>query len=757
MVAVALASLAGICALLGGPVLPPGEVLACGIAPGLVVAFLSRRWWVLALLAAFVLCWWETGRRLDDRLDPALEARTVEISGVVDSVPQAVPQGIRFRLATAPAAGIPSRIELTWYEPAFMPRPAERLSLEARLRRPRGFANPGGSDYAGRMLREGIGATGYVRSATSEGRTRVDAWRRPVLVARGRAHDAIRAALGERPATGIVAGLSVGLQDALSPEQWRALARSGTSHLMAISGMHIGMLAALAAWLGAAVQRLRLRHGATGTTRDAALAAGTSTAIAYSALAGWSVPTERTAIMIVVVAAALRLRRRIDPAAVLALGALAVLVLDPLAPLAPGFWLSFVAVASIVFVVRGELVTRGLLRGFVVTQLAVTIGLVPVLIGTFGAVSLVSGPVNALAIPLYTLLIVPAVLLATGLAMIVPDLGTPALAAVAWFIELTWPVIGIPASWPLAAWGIAGLPWGGWLALTLGAAAALAPLPAQARVAGLVIVVSLCAWRAVPPQHGALNLAVLDVGQGLAAVVETRHHVLVYDTGPSFRSGADAGALAVEPYLRHRGIRGIDLLVASHDDDDHVGGAATLARTLRVKRRAASGQALHPLGRVERCLRGEHWDWDGVRFEWLHPGVDVLPGDNDRSCVLRIRAGPHVFLLGGDVERAAEEELLRAAPPGAVDVLVVPHHGSRSSSSPGLVAATRPQWAVVSAGHRNRWGFPAREVVDRWADAGAAVIETSRSGAIEFDVDPEQALRAPREWRRFHRRLWQDP
>ena len=291
----------------------------------------------------------------------------------------------------------------------------------------------------------------------------------------------------------------------------------------------------------------------------------------------------------------------------------------------------------------------------------------------------------------------------------------------------------------------------------LGAAAALAPLPAQARVAGLAIVVSLCAWRAAPPQHGALHLAVLDVGQGLAAVVETRHHVLVYDTGPSFRSGADAGALAVEPYLRHRGIRSIDLLVASHDDDDHVGGAATLARTLSVKRRAASGQALHPLGRVERCLRGERWNWDGVTFEWLHPGVDLLPEDNDRSCVLRVRAGPHAFLLGGDVERAAEEELLRAARPGAVDVLIVPHHGSRTSSSPGLVDATRPQWAVVSAGHRNRWGFPAREVVDRWTVAGAAVIETSRSGAIEFDADPEQVLRPPREWRRIHRRLWQDP
>ncbi len=272
-----------------------------------------------------------------------------------------------------------------------------------------------------------------------------------------------------------------------------------------------------------------------------------------------------------------------------------------------------------------------------------------------------------------------------------------------------------------------------------------------------MLLVAACGWRATPPAPGAVHFAMLDVGQGLAAVVETRHHVLVYDAGPAFRSGSDTGTLVVEPYLRHRGLRRIDLLVASHDDLDHAGGAGSLARAMPVERRVASGHALDALGPMERCVRGERWTWDGVAFEWLHPGANALPKDNDRSCVLRIRAGPHVFLLGGDVERAAEEELLRAAPPGAVDVLVVPHHGSRSSSSPGLVAATRPQWAVVSAGHRNRWGFPAREVVDRWADAGAAVIETSRSGAIEFDADPEQALRAPREWRRFHRRLWQDP
>lgn len=757
MVSTALAVLVGACVLLGLPVLPGGGLVASICVVALFVALKSRCTIALAFSVGFTLCWFEAGRRLDDRLDPALEGETIELRGVVDSVPQSVPGGVRFRFATHPAGPLPSVVELTWYEPQFVPRAAERLVLEARLRRPRGFANPGSRDHAGRMFREGIGATGYVRHARSEGRSPADVRQRPVLVARGHVHDTIRAALGERPAAGIISGLSVGLQDALSDEQWRALARSGTSHLMAISGMHIGMLAALAAWLAGAARRHRLRRGGPGTARDAAVVAGTAAALVYSALAGWSVPTERTVVMIAIVAAALRLRRRVAARDVLALCAMAVLVVDPLAPLAPGFWLSFVAVAAILLIAGGHLAPPGPLRGFAEVQFAVTLGLVPVLVGSFAAVSLVSAPVNAIAIPLYTLLIVPCVLLATAGATLVPEIGTPALGLVAWFIETSWPLIEVPASWRLAAWGIAGLPWAGSLALAGGATAALLPLPPPARLAGLLIVGALCAWRAEPLPQGALHLAILDVGQGLAAVVETRRHVLVYDTGPSFRSGADAGALAVEPYLRHRGVRRIDRLVASHDHDDHAGGAASLARMLPVGRLVASGRALHRLGAVEPCARGRRWEWDAVSFEWLQPGPGLLPKENDRSCVLQIRAGPHVLLLPGDIERAAEGELVDVGRPAIADVLLVPHHGSRTSSTPAFVAATRPRYAVISAGYRNRWGFPVGDVVERWREAGATVIETSSSGAIEFSVDPSMPLQPPREWRATRRRLWQDP
>jgi competence protein ComEC len=752
-----LAWLLGACALLWsaempGPAAVAGLWLACSL-----LALLLRRPALLGFAVGYSLTWLQCGERLGTRLDPALEGATLTITGAVASVPQSIGGGYRFEFLTDRHAGVPQRVEVTWYEPQWRPDAAERLELEVRLRRPRGFANPGGSDHEARLLREGIGATGYVRAATRSGRELRDVMRAPVLVARDEIALATRAALGERPATGIVAGLSVGLQDALSTEQWRQLARTGTSHLMAISGMHIGMFAVVAAWVAAQLQRWRQRRGARGTARDAAVVAGSCAALAYGALAGWSVPTQRTAIMIAIVAFALHARRRIGAGDALALGAIAVLVLEPLAPLAVGFWLSFGAVAAILLVTGGQLTQTGVLHGYAQAQWAVTAGLVPVLAASFGAVSIVSVVVNLLAIPLYTLVVVPLVLIGTALLLAWPAVGAPVLAGTAWLIEVTWPLIAVPAQWSWATWGIAGLdPWA-WLALCVGAAASLAPLPASGRAAGFVLVIAACAWRPTPPDAGAVRFTMLDVGQGLAAVVETRHHVLVYDAGPAFRSGSDAGAMAVEPFLRHRGVRQVDVLVASHDDLDHAGGAASVAGLVPVRRLVASGQALDAVGEVESCRREERWEWDGVTFEWLHPGPRRFEKDNDNSCVLRVKSGQHTVLLTGDIERLAEAEIVGHGRLARADIVLVPHHGSRTSSTPAFVTATRPRWALVPSGHRNRWGFPKPDIVERWQSSGAEVLIGSATGAIEFELHPQRPIAPPRLWRPSQRRLWRDP
>jgi competence protein ComEC len=372
-------------------------------------------------------------------------------------------------------------------------------------------------------------------------------------------------------------------------------------------------------------------------------------------------------------------------------------------------------------------------------------------------VSLVSALVNLYAIPLYTLLIVPAVLVSSAVAMLSSQVGNALLGATAGLIELTWPLIQVPADWQWATWSLAALEPAAWCALLVGTVAVLAPLPWSGRLAGGVLMIAACAWRPPPLPHGAARFTVLDVGQGLSVVVETRRHSLVFDAGPSFRTGSDTGQLVVEPYLRSRGLRALDMLVVSHDDDDHAGGARSVleripTRQLRVGPSLKTMPAAQLASQRGECRRGDAWDWDGVRFEWLHPGPGPYPRDNDGSCVLQVTAGPHAALITGDVEGAAEAEILGSTRIGAVDIVVAPHHGSRTSSSAAFVAVTRPDWIVYAVGHRNRWNFPAARVVQRWEQAGAAGLRTSESGAITFEILPADQIGEPQQWRLLRER-----
>ena len=764
---VAAGLLAGSCAVLGLPHAPPVALGWACLVASIVSACVWRRAWLLGPGAGFWLTAMQLNAGLADRLDPGLEGQAVRVRGVVSSVPQGTLAVLKFRFAPLPddnSRPLPRLLELTWYDAPARVEAAEVLELEVKLRRPRGFANPGGHDNEARMLRDHVGASGYVRTGERLGRDANAAFRYPVLLARAHVASVIRDALRDRPSAGIVAGLAVGLQDALSRDQWLQLARSGTSHLMAISGLHIAMVAAVFGWLGGRVQRYRQRRGALGATRDASVLAAAVAALGYSLLAGWSVPTQRTMVMIACGAAALLLRRRVGVADGLGFCVVAVLLLDTLAPLAPGFWLSFGAVAVILYGATGHVRPLGLLRSYLLVQVVVTLGLVPVLAGSFGSVSLVSAFVNLYAIPLYTLLIVPAVLVSCAVAMASGVAGAVLLGWTGRLIEATWPLLAVPASWPLATWSIAGLDGVAWGALVLGTLAALSPLPIVGRIAGGALIAAACLWRPAPVPDGAARVTILDVGQGLSVVVETRGHTLVYDAGPSFRTGSDTGQLVVVPFLKSRGIRTVDRVVVSHDDDDHKGGAGSVlalmkARALTLGPSLPAGALDDNRGRVTRdtCRRGDSWAWDGVGFRWVHPGDVRFERDNDSSCVLLVSAGGHTVLLTGDIEAEAERELVHEGGLAVVDIVVVPHHGSRTSSTQDFVAALRPRWAVYAVGYRNRWNFPVQRVVERWEQAGAQGVRTSDGGAITFELAPGQLLSPPAEWRREQPRPWRDP
>ena len=719
--------------------------------------------------------------RLADRLAPQWEGVDLRVTGVVAGLPQALERGVRFDFdveQVEPAeARLPRRISLSWYnggtreefqDVAFI-RAGERWRFSVRLRRPHGSANPHGFDYESWLLQRAIGATGYVRPGA---KARLDDLvPRPAYLV-GRAREILRErhwdALSGYPYAGILIALAIGDQNAIDAKQWQLFARTGVSHLMSISGLHVTMVASLVAalvhWLWRRSTALMLALPA----RKAAALAGFLAALGYCLIAGFAVPAQRTLYMVGVVALALWANRLSAVSRVLCLALLLVLLLDPWAVLAPGFWLSFGAVAVILYVATGRLRQgqgpapgRGLALGRHLAQWgrvqwAVTLALAPLLLVWFQQMSLVSPLANAAAIPLVSLVVTPLALAGSVLPFdFILELAHAAMAAQMWLLE--WCAALPAAVWQQhapAAWTVA-------LALA-GCVWLLLPRGVPARWLGLPLLLPLFAVAPPGPSAGALWLTVLDVGQGLAIFVQTERHALLYDAGPAYSPETDSGSRVILPFLRAAGIARLDAMVVSHDDNDHAGGAAAVLSGLPVGILYASLPEDHPAWRAAPayrlpCAAGQRWDWDGVRFELLHPTAASYAiaaiKSNDRSCVLKITSAHGAALLSGDIEMDSEEELLERAPNALrAEVLLVPHHSSRTSSTPEFIAAVRPRWAVLPVGYRNRFGHPTEEVVERYHSSGAQLLRTDRSGAVLVRMDAEGI--GVRAYRDLKKRYW---
>ena len=760
----------GVCLLQRAPELPGAMWLALCFAFAAIAAIgFSRRvspviraGAMFAGFAALGFAWAAAFAhlRLSDRLDPALEGRDVVVTGVVAGLPQAFERGVRFDFdVESPETGVPRRIVLSSYG-GFAPddsgvalpvRAGERWRFAVRLRRPHGGANPHGFDYEAWLLERGVRATGYVRMPSRRGmdeRAQVLPERLAARVAlprywieglREAARERIRGALPERPYAGILIALAIGDQNAIDPRQWQLFARTGVSHLMSISGLHVtmvaGLLAMLVSWCWRRSETLSLALPA----QKAAALAGFLAAFAYCLISGFAVPAQRTLYMVGVVAVALWFGRATSASRVLAAALFIVLALDPWAVLSPGFWLSFAAVAVIFFVATGRTAKAHWLAQWGRVQWAVTAGLAPLLLVLFQQVSLVSPVANALAIPLVSFVITPLALAGAVLPLDwVLDLGHAILdilmATLEWLATLPSAVWHqhAPPAWtvPLALAGIA------WMLL---------PRGFPARWLGAPLVLPLFAVSPPSPGAGELWITVLDVGQGLAVLARTEGHALLYDAGPAFNASSDSGSRVILPYLRGEGIDGLDALVLSHDDRDHSGGAGSVLEAMPVGLLWSSLSPDHALLAAPAwrapCVAGRKWLWDGVSFEFLHPSAEQAEGRaaraNNRSCVLRIEAPTGRVLLTGDIERAAERELLLRAPALLpADALLVPHHGSATSSTPEFVKQVAPRHAVFAVGHRNRFGHPREDVLERYREAGSELLRTDTGGAIQLRFAP---------------------
>ena len=760
MLVIAFLFVAGVAALENEPALP--DAMWCASLPVAVQLMIMkiRASPLLALVAGYSWAAFVAHVQMGASVSELVEGRDVEVVGIVRGLPEVDMRRARFDFhvrdsSHAPLAG--GRVRLSWYGARATPAPGSVWRLTVRLRRPRGWRNPGGSDYEGWLFANRIVATGYVKdgeivgSAPGVSLARIDAVRAGLALS-------IRSALDGYGSEGLVRALAIGDRSGVSERHWRTLRVTGIAHLMAISGLHIGMAAGAAYWVARCAWTFLPRAALLIAAPQVAGLAALLAAFGYALLAGLALPTQRALLMLGVVFGSRLARRYIPSSHSLALALVAVLVVDPHSVRAAGFWLSFVAVAVIVM----ALATRpaaslhtfsGRLRTMATAQLAVTVGLAPVTLSVFAEQSMVSPLVNALVIPLVGVIVVPVILLGLLAGVVHPGAGAAMLGAAAVVLDTLWPVI----EWVAAHAVMLGAPGeiGTWqiAAAAVGVLIVLAPRGLTIRWLGLAWMLPMIAMRPAPIDLGAYRMTVLDVGHGLAVVVETARHVLVYDTGP--RVGRlDAVALAVLPYLARRGHATVDRVVLSHGDTDHAGGYGRLARSVAIGSMVANGP-VHSHDPDLECTAGGGWDWDGVYFEVLYPFGERPGFDNAHSCVIRIEGPGGSALLTGDLESAGEQALVaRSGQRLATDVLVVPHHGSTTSSTRQLLDSVSPSIALFSASEHGRFRLPHPDVVSRYADSGVATYSTSRCGAITVEFLPERAPRIVRLEREAERRYW---
>lgn len=857
------------------------------------------RWTVLLLivaaaLAGFAQSGWRAHLRLDDRLACVHRDHVMRLTVRVMGLPSGDDQARKFDVqvlgrdayceadaygdadgdATARPggcvatgagpgalpAGVPGRIRVSWRTsfgsraalPEVVPGQVWRMAI--RLRAPRATRNPYGPDIEGRWFAQGVRALGTVQGVPT---LRADDPWASWATAFGRGRHVLRAAayraLQDKRYAPVLVALALGDQSGMTRTDWTMFSRAGISHLVAISGLHVGLVAGLAAWGVAQAYRLvRVRGRLAAQLFPAqivmALAAWLAAAV-YCSLAGWGIPAQRVFVMLSAVALAIICRVPVSPSRTLMAAAAVIVVIDPWAPLAMGFWLSFTAVGALMLMVahasggagreaalgtrdqpivpssiaaQFRLLCQGgglparvqvsspddllhvedvppgrdvLLRELMQViaargkqwlvpaarmQWLLTLALAPMLAMTVGQVSLVSPLVNAFAIPILGVLVTPLMLACVALAGL-GVLGVPGAALAAQGVGTAAHALAAPAldvarvlstpAW--AVWPVASAPWPYALLALICVAWALMPPGAPGRRLAWLGMLPLLFWRPPAIPWGAWDLVALDVGQAGAAVVMTRDHLIVVDTGLRFDTGDDAGSRTILPFMQAMGRATVDSLVVSHAHLDHVGGVRGLMGGAAVLRSFAPFDLNRHLAReasiqyggqrakgwpvtASACAAGTAWTVDGVTFGFAHPSADrryTAAQANASSCVLVVRGAHHSSVLPGDIGATQERAIASAI--GSVDVVLAAHHGSATSSSAQWVRTLNPEHVIAQSAYGSRFGHPAAQVQQRWVDSGASFWRNDLDGAVWVSSRAEGL--DVRAWRDQSVRYWHEP
>ena len=756
------------------PHLPVPAVICLCLIPFL----LSLRFTGLMLAGAFSLgLWWLLIQAINhdyNIIPDYLEQQDIWITGVVKGLPQESTTATRFRFTTDTLCKVNERCTPRFFSSGkstlllndysgLVFQPGQHWTLKVRLKRPHGFANPGGFDYEGWLFSEKIAATGYVR-LDSQNQLQENKERLSLVNGFDRARYTYREKLANSAlqSPGFLVALTIGDRYWVTDEEWLLLSQTGTNHLMVISGLHISLVAWLAYKLSCFVFRyIPFICLVIPAPRLAALVALLA-AMIYSALAGFSLPVQRALVMVCCLMSGVLLLRQTAPFNSLCVALLLVLLIDPLAPASVGFWLSFLAVSMLLLSLhrqeQNEWSYLDKLKGMVRGQAFLFCGLLPAMLLFFQQVSLMAPLVNLVAIPFIGLVVVPLSLLSLLASLLSSTLFAFLITLPDFLLEIFVATLGMLTSelgFLLLRFPV--IPT--WLLVLFFVVIILNIFHTKwiGRLAFLPLLALGFSFRPVKPNPGDVLLNILDVGQGLSVVVQTHNHLLVYDTGPAYSPRFNAGSGIIIPFLSSQNLGNPNMIVVSHGDNDHAGGLDSLITNF-PDASIVSGETFPLLKGHANCRAGQAWEWDDVHFEFLHPAenqLTVKQEGNNASCVLKISTTSASVLLPGDIELETEFQLLRS---GDVDlaatVLLAPHHGSKTSSIMPLVRAVNPEYVIFSTGYLNRFNHPHPDVVSRYQQINAQLLSTPDTGSISFLLTAKNGVEGPTLYRELHRRFW---
>ncbi len=675
-------------------------------------------------------------QRLSCQFPSNLEGVSIQTIGYIDSIPAVLQNETKFNyrlqsVNSKPACGI---TKLSWRDGLTPLKVGDKWQFTVRMKRIHGLSNPGSMDYDAWAFQQGIVAQGYVFHQQAN-RLKTDAHTSYVINRlRQRILENIRELIPEAKNLPWITALVIGERQGASQDNWDILRNTGTNHLMAIAGLHIGIMSGIAfvvfSWLWRRYSRLVLLFPAHYVGAIAALCA----ALLYAMLAGFSLPTERAVMMVACFLVAIVLNRVMIVWNVFAWALFLILIINPLVVTAENFWLSFGTVAIIIYGMSGRLNPAGLWWKHGRIQWIISFGLLPLSFWLFYQYSFVSLFANAIAIPWTGFIILPTVFFGCAFMSVSQALARYIFSFADINLTFLFHVLSYLSHFSWAVWykSFSGY----WIvALCMAAFLLLLPKGFPGKWLGLVFALPLFVIQRDHFEYGDVKFTLLDVGQGLSAIVQTKNHVLVFDAGAKFNAEYDMGSSVVVPFLQYYSQRKVDIIIISHGDNDHIGGLASVLNRMDVIEVKSSVPEKINFVNKSLCLANQSWEWDGVLFEFLYPSRENLSLNNDSSCVLKITSHDKSILLTGDIEKSAETYLVAHAQSDlASTILVAPHHGSKTSAEDSFIDAVHPQYVLFPVGYRNRYHFPHVTVIEKYQARHVQMLDTVNSGAMQFYI-----------------------